>query len=129
MPHPNVAQRYKADINDKVFPAGTVLPWNVTYVYIYIYIYIYVAGTTGECQASTPEFLMIVQFILPLIIEIFAGTFTRCYVFLITAILYYTLRTQFPHSLLIYEHNAHAMTLCGVHARKHVYMYGGPHVC
>ena len=41
----------------------------------------------------------------------------------------YTLRTQFPHSLLIYEHNAHAMTLCGVHARKHVYMYGGPHVC
>ena len=43
--------------------------------------------------------------------------------------LYYTLRTKSPHSLLIYEHNAHAMTLCGVHARKHVYMYGGPHVC
>ena len=29
-PYPNVAQRYKADINDKVSPAGTVLPWNVT---------------------------------------------------------------------------------------------------
>ena len=25
-----MAQRYKADINDKVFLAGTVLPWNVT---------------------------------------------------------------------------------------------------
>ena len=26
--------------------------------------------------------------------------------------LYYTLRTKFPQSLLIYEHNAHAITLC-----------------
>ena len=24
---------------------------------------------------------------------------------------------------------AHAMTLCGLRARMHVYMYGGSHVC
>ena len=59
-----------------------------------------------------------------------AGTLSRPVVCYEHGHLHYTHWGRSPRIHTLYSKPiAHAMTLCGVHARMHVYMYGGPHVC
>ena len=80
-------------------------------------------------RTNTRVYMVYISLICPHIIDIRRHSYKMLYVSPISAI-YTTHWERIPRIHTLYsEPIAHAMTLCGVHVKMHVYTYCGPHVC